>query len=110
MDDTRIYTRALSADEIAALAGDNAKTTDTVEINVLDSMVATSTSGGGLSINTVAGGGNDAYLQADDGGAILGGLTQFTLELNSAQPMHPTTHRCFLTPLAKSKATMSWSI
>ena len=38
----------------------------------------TASSGGGLSIN--ADGGNDAYLVADDGGAILGGLTQMTLK------------------------------
>lgn len=41
-------------------------------------LAATSTSGGGLSLNHD--GGNDAYLVADDGGALLGGLTKFTIE------------------------------
>ena len=38
---------------------------------------ATSTTNGGLAINTS---GNDAYLVADDGSALLGGRTQFTIE------------------------------
>ena len=78
IDDARVYSRALSADEIVSLANDSAETADTIEINVLDSMVATSSTGGGLSIN--ADGGNDAYLVANDGGAILGDLTKLTLE------------------------------
>ena len=78
MDDARVYSRALSADEIEALAGDQAETTDTVEINVLDPIVTTSTTGGGLSINED--GGDDAYLVADDGGAILGGRTSLSFE------------------------------
>jgi len=41
-------------------------------------IVANGTEGGGLGLNDD--GGNDAYLQADDGGAILGGLTSLTLE------------------------------
>ncbi|MEM7454635.1 MAG: LamG-like jellyroll fold domain-containing protein, partial [Planctomycetota bacterium] len=40
---------------------------------------ATATTDGGLSINDD--GGNDIYLQADDGGAILGGLSAFTFEI-----------------------------
>lgn len=44
---------------------------------------AARTSGnGGLSINTD--GGNDAYLEADNGGAILGGRTELTLEFDFA--------------------------
>ena len=78
MDDARVYSRALSADEIVAIAGEQAEVTNTVEINVLDPMVATSTTGGGLSINED--GGNDAYLVADDGGAILGGRTSLSFE------------------------------
>lgn len=50
-----------------------------------------STTSGGLTINSD--GGNDTYLQADDGGAILGGLTDFTLEarvaLGPAPPSFP---------------------
>lgn len=50
-----------------------------------------STSAGGLTIN--ADGGNDTYLEADDGGAIVGGLTNFTLEarvtLGAAPPSFP---------------------
>ena len=38
----------------------------------------TATTGGGLSINQD--GGNDIFLQADDGGALLGGLTSLTYE------------------------------
>ncbi len=41
-------------------------------------LIATSTTGGGLSINQD--GGDDIYLLADDGGALLGGLTSFTYE------------------------------
>lgn len=51
----------------------------------------TQTTSGGLSINTD--GGNDTYLQADDGGEIVGGLTDFTLEarvtLGAAPPSFP---------------------
>ena len=42
----------------------------------------TSTSEGGLSINQD--GGNDIVLQADDGGALLGGLTNLTFEIQYA--------------------------
>ena len=47
-------------------------------------LVTTSTSEGGLSINHD--GGNDTVLIADDGGAILGGLSQFTLEFQYEAP------------------------
>ena len=40
---------------------------------------ATATSDGGLTLNT--NGGNDAYLLADDGGALLGGLSSLTFEI-----------------------------
>jgi len=45
---------------------------------VTPDLQTTATSGGGLSINED--GGNDVYLQADDGTAILGGRTQFSTE------------------------------
>ena len=44
-----------------------------------DDLQATATSGGGLSINHD--GGNDIYLLAEDGGAILGGLSSMTFEI-----------------------------
>ena len=48
-----------------------------------------STSEGGLSINQD--GGNDAYLEADDGGAIFGGLTELSLEMQlSLGPAPPS--------------------
>ncbi|MEM8914030.1 MAG: LamG-like jellyroll fold domain-containing protein, partial [Planctomycetota bacterium] len=78
IDDARVYTRALSAEEIAALAGEQTESTQAVEINVLDPITTTATSEGGLSIN--ADGGDDAYLVADDGGALLGGRTSLSFE------------------------------
>ncbi len=42
-------------------------------------LAANSTRRGGLSIN--AGSGNDSYLVADNGGAIFGGRSQFTIEM-----------------------------
>ncbi|WP_149498954.1 DUF4347 domain-containing protein [Roseiconus lacunae] len=56
------------------------------------SIVATSNTDGGLSIN--ADGGFDTYLVADDGGAILGGLSSFTYELRFS-----TTDTTSQTPL-----------
>ncbi|MGB7346548.1 MAG: LamG-like jellyroll fold domain-containing protein, partial [Pirellulaceae bacterium] len=41
-------------------------------------LLTTATTEGGLSINED--GGNDTYLAADDGGAVLGGLTEFSIE------------------------------
>ncbi len=45
-------------------------------------LAAIATTGGGLTFN--ADGGDDIYLLADDGGAILGGRTNFTFELQFA--------------------------
>ncbi|MCP5441413.1 MAG: DUF4347 domain-containing protein, partial [Chromatiaceae bacterium] len=42
-------------------------------------LAATFTDNGGLSLNND--GGNDAYVIADDGGSVLGGLSSFTLEM-----------------------------
>jgi len=47
-------------------------------------LLATTTTDGGLSIN--ADGGNDVYLLADDGGAILGGLDAITVEVEYSVP------------------------
>ncbi len=68
LDETRVYNRALSSSDIGELA--NLVPTD---------LEATATSVGGLSLNED--GGNDAYLIADDGGAIIGGLTSLTAEV-----------------------------
>ncbi len=51
-----------------------------------------STASGGLDLNT--NGGNDAYLVADDGGAILGGLSSLTFEIQFA-----TSDAASFTPL-----------
>ena len=52
---------------------------------------STATHGGGLSLNED--GGNDAYLEADDGSAVIGGLTEFSVEvqlsLGAAPPSFP---------------------
>ncbi len=50
---------------------------------------ATSTTGGGLSINED--GGNDTYLEADDGSAVLGGLTEFSVEVQLSMGAAPPT-------------------
>lgn len=69
IDDARVYDRALSATDIIELS--NTAPTD---------LQATSSTGGGVSINEDSG--DDAYLIADDGGAILSGLSSFTVELD----------------------------
>lgn len=51
-------------------------------------LATTSSTGGGLSINL--GSGNDVYLQADDGGAIVGGLDQVTVEASFAFDSTPS--------------------
>ena len=48
----------------------------------------TATDSGGLSLNED--GGNDAYLIADDGGAILGGLTALTAEVRFSMESFPS--------------------
>ncbi len=48
---------------------------------------ATHTVGGGLSLNDD--GGNDAYLLADNGGAIFGGLSQLTMEVQFSSTTLP---------------------
>ncbi|MFK7966563.1 MAG: LamG-like jellyroll fold domain-containing protein, partial [Burkholderiaceae bacterium] len=84
IDDARIYTRALSAVEIAALAADTAPASDSVAITVNAAvqeptdLAVIATTNGGLSINQDSG--NDIYLQADDGGALLGSRTSLTYE------------------------------
>ncbi|WP_404307435.1 LamG-like jellyroll fold domain-containing protein [Neorhodopirellula lusitana] len=82
IDNVCVYNRALAADEISALASDSAEVTDTVEISVLDQLVTTSTTGGGLNINDD--GGNDTYLIADDGGTLLGGRETLSYEIRFA--------------------------
>ncbi|MEM6474173.1 MAG: LamG-like jellyroll fold domain-containing protein, partial [Planctomycetota bacterium] len=79
IDDARVYSRALSSDEIAAIAADTTAASDSFDIQVLNPVTTTSTSGGGLSINDD--GGNDTYLIADDGAALLGGLGTLTYEV-----------------------------
>ncbi|MEM8913111.1 MAG: LamG-like jellyroll fold domain-containing protein, partial [Planctomycetota bacterium] len=54
---------------------------------------ATTTSEGGLSLNTD--GGNDTYLIADDGGAILGGLSSVTIEMQFSSTDTAGTHPLF---------------
>ena len=49
-----------------------------------------STANGGLSINED--GGNDAYLIADDGAAIFGGLTEFSIEAQFSAATPPTAN------------------
>ena len=51
------------------------------------------TAEGGLSINTD--GGNDAYLIADDGGAIIGGLTELTAEVRFSMDAFPGSSSFF---------------
>ena len=51
---------------------------------------ATATTTGGLSLNED--GGNDAYLLADDGAAIFGGLTEFTIETQFSAASAPTAN------------------
>jgi len=64
---------------------DIATVTITVTGNVApQDLTATNTTNGGLAINT--GGGNDAYLAADDGAGLLGGLTQLTFEIRFSSP------------------------
>ena len=53
-----------------------------------DGLLVTATSAGGLSINQD--GGDDAYLQADDGGALLGGLTSLTVEAQMTLDASPS--------------------
>ncbi len=53
----------------------------------------TSTANGGLSINED--GGDDAYLIADDGGAILGGLTALTAEVSFSMDAFPNSTNFF---------------
>ncbi|MEZ6122856.1 MAG: LamG-like jellyroll fold domain-containing protein [Planctomycetaceae bacterium] len=68
---------------------------------------AVTTSEGGLSIN--ADGGNDIYLKADDGGAILGGLTDFTVEIQLAigSPLTDTPLLSYATAGAENEV-MLW--
>ena len=68
LDEVRVYDRALSSSDVAELT--NLAPTD---------LEATATTDGGLSLNED--GGNDAYLIADDGSAIIGGLTSLTAEV-----------------------------
>ena len=53
----------------------------------------TATTDGGLSLNED--GGNDAYLIADDGGAILGGLTALTAEVRFSMDSFPNSTNFF---------------
>ncbi|MFT5701254.1 MAG: putative delta-60 repeat protein [Desulforhopalus sp.] len=73
IDDVRLYNRALTSTDIVELSNSH---------NVLGTDVAATDLSSGIEINTD--GGNDAYLVADDGGALLGGLTAFTLETTFA--------------------------
>nr|MDJ0928761.1 DUF4347 domain-containing protein [Gammaproteobacteria bacterium] len=57
-----------------------------------DLQVSTTTDGG-LSLNED--GGNDAYLIADNGGAILGGLTELTAEVRFAMQSFPNSTNFF---------------
>ncbi len=72
IDDVRVYNRGLSAADITELYNAGAP----------NDIIITSTNNGGLSINED--GGNDAYLLADDSSAIIGGASQFTVEVSLA--------------------------
>ena len=56
-------------------------------------LAVTATADGGLSLNED--GGNDAYLIADDGGAILGGLTALTAEVRFSMNSFPNSTNFF---------------
>ena len=83
IDDFRLYDRVLSGGDITEL------------FNLAPSNVAPSdiesiaTSDGGLSMNVD--GGDDVVLFADDGDAILGGLSQFTAEVRFSMDTFPNS-------------------
>ncbi len=81
LDSVQIFGTALSTAEVSSLAnGDNrGSVTVTVDPAAPSDLTVTATETGGLSLNED--GGSDAHLIADDGGAILGGATQFTYEV-----------------------------
>ncbi|MDJ0739527.1 MAG: DUF4347 domain-containing protein, partial [Gammaproteobacteria bacterium] len=56
-------------------------------------LLSVSTQSGGLSLNED--GGNDAYLIADDGGAIFGGMTALTAEVRFAMDAFPNSTNFF---------------
>ncbi len=58
--------------------GGTSELADWIEVDATPDDLKVTTSGGGIRLNTDSG--NDAYLIAEDGGAILGGLSALTLE------------------------------
>ena len=81
MDSVALYDHALADTQVAELhTGEPSKGTVQVEVQAPpNDLKVTATTSGALSLNTD--GGNDAYLRADDGGAILGGLSSVTFEI-----------------------------
>ncbi|EMB19109.1 Pentaxin [Rhodopirellula europaea 6C] len=71
VDDVRIYNYAVTDSDMSDLYAYRSASPNDLAI--------TDTTQGGISINED--GGNDAYFIADDGDSVLGGLTEFTIEM-----------------------------
>ncbi|QDT04437.1 Pentaxin family protein [Rubripirellula lacrimiformis] len=74
IDDVRVYNYAVNDSDMTELHANGS--------NAPNDLSATATNDGGLNLNND--GGNDAYLIADDGGAVFGGLTELTIETRFA--------------------------
>ncbi|EGF24298.1 Pentaxin, partial [Rhodopirellula baltica WH47] len=74
IDDVRIYNYAVTESDMSDLYAYRSETPADLAI--------TETTQGGIRINED--GGNDAYFIADDGDSVLGGLTEFTIEMQFA--------------------------
>ncbi|MFK7888897.1 MAG: LamG-like jellyroll fold domain-containing protein, partial [Gammaproteobacteria bacterium] len=77
LDSVRIFDNALASSQVADLASNLNR--GSVNIGVTAGPNAPTGLGGGIELNTD--GGNDAYLIADDGGALLGGASELTMEV-----------------------------
>ncbi|MFG0267342.1 MAG: LamG-like jellyroll fold domain-containing protein, partial [Rhodopirellula sp. JB055] len=85
IDDTRIYNYAVTDAEMADLYA--------LQAGLPSDLSTTATSNGGVSIN--ADGGNDAYFIAENGGAVLGGLSSTTVEIQFSSDSVPSQTTLF---------------
>ncbi len=112
LDSVQVFNRALSSAEINnTIAGGSSLGTVNVTVNANTAptdIEAIATTDGGLSLNED--GGNDAYLIADDGSAIIGGLTSLTAEVRFSMDSFSNSTNFFSYATAGDDNTFKFNI
>ncbi|WP_306296814.1 LamG-like jellyroll fold domain-containing protein, partial [Candidatus Entotheonella palauensis] len=110
LDSIRLFNRPLSAEEVSDVhTGGSSLGTVNIIVNTMpNDLQITATESGGLTINDD--GGNDAYLRADDGDAIAGGLSQLTAEVRFSMDAFQNSSAFLSYATISNDNTLKWNI